>query len=186
MKNTPIIVILVLLLVLIGMLFYRLHSLESRLNHEHHKTEHEHHGHDDDDGAEDEGEDDDEYPLGEKMSKIFYFKNKLGSALNHDNSELSLFYLEEIEEIAEEIVGDDVYHEGVHISVLMQDKLFPAIEHLEAQLENSDAKKAERTDAFENLISSCNSCHKLAEHPFIQVEAPSKDVDGQNFKVAKD
>lgn len=179
MKNTPVIIILVLMLVLIGMLFFRLHHLEKKLHETHHKTEHEHH---EDDGND---EDEHEYPLGEKMSKIFYFKNKLGAAVSHDNQELSLFYLEEIEEIAEEIVEDDVYHEGVHISVLMQDKLFPALEHLEENLKNPEGKKKERKDAFENLISSCNSCHKLAEHPFIQVEVPKDDVDGQNFKVAK-
>lgn len=184
MKNTPIIVVLVLMLILIGMLFYRLHSLEKQIGHEHHKTENEHHGHDnDDDDGEDDEDDDDEYPLGEKMSRFFYFKNKLGTAVRHENQELSLFYLEEIEEIAEGIIGDDVYHEGIHISVLMQDKLMPAIEHLEEELENPSSAK--KQDAFENLVNSCNSCHKLAEHPFIHVEVPKEDIDGQNFNPVK-
>ncbi len=181
MKNTPIIVVLVLMLVLIGMLFYRLHSLEKQLHHKQYKTEHEHHEHDDDDVGDNHEH---EYPLGEKMSKFFYFKNKLGSAIKHENQELSLFYLEEIEEIAEEIIEDDVYHEGVHISVLMLDKLMPAIENMEQELEKPESTK--RVDAFENLVSSCNSCHKLSEHPFIQVEVPTEEIDGQDFDPIKE
>lgn len=178
MKNTPksLIILITLLLVLVGFLMFRIYKLEHQIKGHHPSHQHEAHDHDDDDE-----EEEDEFPLGEKMSKFFYFKNKMGRAIQHNNPELAEFYLEEIEEVAEYIIESDVHHEGVYISSLMQDKLIPALENLETQLEKGD--NAQQRDAFENLVSSCNSCHKLAEHPFINVTVPQEDIDGQNFEV---
>lgn len=155
---------------------FRIYKLEHLIggHHPFHHEMHEQELHEDDD------EEEHEFPLGEKMSKFFYYKNKMGRAIYHKNPELAEFYLEEIEEVAEHIIESDVHHEGIYISSLMQDKLVPALENLETQLKEGD--NTQQMNAFENLISSCNSCHKLAEHPFIHVTVPSSEIDGQDFK----
>jgi len=135
----------------------------------------------DNDEAEQAVPDNDEDPidLGEKMSRFFYFKNKLGVAIRHRNSELAAFYLEEIEEGADRIIDKNVMDEGIHVSNLMEQKLMPAIENMEKNLKSAD--QPAQWEAYTNLVNTCNTCHKLAKHPFVVVKPFEGEIEGQNF-----
>ncbi len=120
-----------------------------------------------------------EFPLVEYMSKMLYYTQKVGMAGKYQNWDLAGFYVHELEESVEVLADSHVVYDGVEVSNLAKN-LEPLIEQLETHVKEGNAVEFPKT--YQTLIRNCNNCHISANKPYIVVEAPQKDFDGQRFK----
>ncbi len=103
---------------------------------------------------------------GEIMLNIQARHIKLWYAGINKNWSLADFSIHEIEEAVEKI---QKYHlekeETKHIAMMV-----PSIEALEKSIKDEDIDSFE--SQFEALTVSCNTCHQLTNHEFIQIKVP--------------
>jgi hypothetical protein len=122
-----------------------------------------------------------EIELGVVMGHIQRYTDKLYFAGLHQNWPLANFYLHELEETTESIIGANVVDDGINVSDLMKTMLEPKIEALEAKVKAKDAAgfKAD----YQLLVNTCNACHAASQHPFIQIIVPEEPTyKNQQFK----
>lgn len=105
------------------------------------------------------------------MHKLQIFSAKLYFAGQEGNQELVDFYLHELEETMEILEDANVVDEGIEISRQISAFGVPAIEYFEKMLEKEGMEAFE--SSYENLITSCNSCHVQTKHPFIKISKPT-------------
>jgi len=113
-----------------------------------------------------------------KMSKLQYFMHKTGLALKAENTRLAGFYVHELEETIEEL-EDFGRYKSHDIGKLTEKLLMPEFEQLEKQVKHGQA--AAQWRAYENVINSCNGCHKATAHEFIRIEFNSANPYMQSF-----
>lgn len=120
------------------------------------------------------------YELAEGMHYLQIYMNKLWFAGLAENTELTNFYLHELEEFMEDIVNRNVMSRGKNVSELMQSMALPQIELLENQLEKGD--KMSFVLGYRGLMNSCNSCHVTVGRPYLVIDIPKNPVlDNQVF-----
>lgn len=117
--------------------------------------------------------------LAEAMSRMQYYTHKLTLSVEAENAELTGFYIHEMEELADEIVGDIPEYEGHEIGRLVESMLVPEIEALEERIDGDDW--AEASASIDDLILSCNNCHTATDHGFVVIERPADNPFMQSF-----
>lgn len=122
-----------------------------------------------------------EFEVAVYMNRLQLYSAKLYFAGEAGNDELAHFYLHELEEVIEEVVEAKISDEGIPVSANMKTYGEPAIKMLEQALENEQGISFE--SAYENLVTSCNSCHIATKHEFIRIRKPqSLPLDNQDFE----
>ena len=107
--------------------------------------------------------------LAAHMDYIQKYSHKLGLSVQGKNKELAEFYLHELEERLERVINETPVYEGYQIAELTETMLIPVLEPLDQQIEKENWEMAEKR--FEEMIITCNSCHKSTDHEFINVTA---------------
>lgn len=120
-----------------------------------------------------------EFPLGEYMGRLLSYTHKLGLAGKYQNWDLAGFYVHELEETIEFLADSNITDDGIEVSKLIKN-LEPLVEQVEKSVKDKNAVDFPAT--YQTLIRNCNNCHISVNKPFIVVEAPQKDIDGQKFK----
>ncbi len=101
------------------------------------------------------------------MGQLQRHSAKLGYAINGHNRPLATFYLEEIDEVLEELmtVEED---DGMPIAHPAGVILAPVLETLENNLA-TEVPWPEITGQYQLMIEACNRCHLATEHGFIEI-----------------
>lgn len=118
-------------------------------------------------------------PLIYHMSFISRYTKKLYFSGEAENWELADIYNHEIEEISEGIIEDNIVHDEVNISELMESMLLPKIERVEEAIDNQDREMFR--ERYNILIQSCNQCHKATNYEAVQVTVPESNPFNQEF-----
>lgn len=115
--------------------------------------------------------------LAEYMSSLQYFTHKTALALDEEYGELAQFYFHEMRATLKLIKQDIPGYEGYNIAQLMEILFDPTIQPFDQSLRNRNWEKARAN--FEELINSCNTCHRATSHGFINV-TPGFDKNPYN------
>ena len=114
--------------------------------------------------------------LGEFMTATQLRHAKLWFAGKDSNWDLAAYEINEIKEGLEDAARLHPNFDGVPVAGMIRSIINPRIEELERVI----------TVAFDELTSSCNSCHAAANKPFIQIQRPTAPpLTNQNFSPAK-
>ena len=103
------------------------------------------------------------------MGEMQRHSTKLGYSIAAKNQPLAGFYLEEIEEMLEEVSAIEE-HDGVVIGQAAQTIFQPVLDPLIAQV--AGASWEESSISYAALIDACNRCHAATEHEFIVILEP--------------
>ncbi|HEX2162518.1 MAG TPA: hypothetical protein VHM02_01075 [Thermoanaerobaculia bacterium] len=116
----------------------------------------------------DEGEHEEEevVELARPMAELHRFATKLGYAIAAGNQPLAGFYLDEVDEVLEE-VGEIEESEGIPIARTAQVIVDPLRAPLRRAVEAGRWPEAQA--AYEALIAGCNRCHAATAHEFLVV-----------------
>lgn len=122
-----------------------------------------------------------ELELAVYMGRLQLYANKLYFAGINENESLYKFYLHEMEEAMETIAdGKVVSDNGIDISANMKAFGEQSLQVLEKKIEEEGFKNFK--SHYNNLISSCNSCHKVSQKGMIVITEPKKPVfDNQDY-----
>lgn len=127
-----------------------------------------------------EHHEEEEYELGEAMTKLHIYLNKLWFAGKNNNWELAAFYTHELEEGLESIVKAKVEEDGLNISQLAQAMTAQPLSALEEAVKAKDVALFEAK--YVDLMNTCNACHQAAKHGFIRLKVPHTPMlDNQDF-----
>lgn len=122
-----------------------------------------------------EPEHDDEHEeLAEYMMRLQWYSNKLYFAGINQNEELTEFYLEELEEVMEEVVHERIMEDGKDISSFMNTYGLSQVENLEPTMVGADS--ATFVTQYNLMIESCNSCHVVSDHRYVKIKAPDAPI----------
>jgi len=121
---------------------------------------------------------DDDVELVQLMSSLQYFSHKLGLSIDSSNKELASFYAHEVEEVLEEAEKVMAY-DGFPVGKMVESTVKPAFEKLEDAVKAANWKQADK--AFDDLVSSCNSCHQATAHGYIKLERRRDNPYMQSF-----
>jgi hypothetical protein len=108
--------------------------------------------------------------LGNLMSQLQYFSQKLGYAIQGRHAELANFYIHELEENTEDLIKYFPDHKNmkkqrVLISQHAKTMLLPVIEKLEEAIKKKNWKEAPAL--YNGMIQQCNACHQITGYGFI-------------------
>ena len=104
------------------------------------------------------------------MTRIQVFHNKLYFAGINKNTRLAQFYLNELEEEMGSIAEAGIFEVDVNISDNIKTYGIKQVEIMRSQLE----KGFETFESdFNNLTTSCNSCHVVTKHDYVQIIVPT-------------
>lgn len=120
-----------------------------------------------------EHEEHEEYELAPKMANFQRFFEKLYFSGQAQNWELAAFYVEELEEGAEEIIKKKVFEDGVNVSEFMKVMFLPSIEKVEQSIKQKDEKNF--SEQMISLSNSCNACHTTTKHEFVKIQIPKQN-----------
>ena len=116
------------------------------------------------------------------MSNMQNQAHKLYFAIESENSELTDFYLHELEEAAEELIEANLVYADQPVGMLTQSMLLPVIEEMEDLLDDGywDRLREKRTV----LTRACNDCHGATGFPSIIItERGEVNPFNQDFRV---
>lgn len=119
--------------------------------------------------------------LGEHMRDIQYYTLKLGLSVQQKNAPLAQFYLHEVNEVYDELNGKQISDAGIDISGLLRKLFQPGLKSMDSVLTQNDT--ARFIPVYTVLIAKCNSCHKAANHPYLVIQMPVGNFNGQDFNV---
>lgn len=148
MKNTILLLVLVLSLAANGVLWHRVTTIEQKL------------------AAQSA-----DYPLGEMMGYMQRYADKLWHAGEAGNWALAEFYRGEIAETEEGIGQAHVTKDGVEVSKLIGTMFPPAIDVVAKAVSARDPGQFRAS--YQTMVATCNACHQAAKHPFIQIATPA-------------
>jgi hypothetical protein len=122
--------------------------------------------------------------LGEFMTATQLRHAKLWFAGKDSNWDLAAYEIDEIKEGLEDAARLHPNFDGVPVADMIRSIINPRIEELERVITAKSLAKF--VVAFDELTSSCNSCHAAANKPFIQIQRPTAPpLTNQNFSPAK-
>lgn len=113
---------------------------------------------------------DHEIELAVVMGRIQRFHQKFWLSVRAGNTELTRFYLHELEEGMEEIAEAGVMEDGIDVSANMRTYGLKVIEQLEDVLEKEGVRALEQQADL--LVNSCNSCHKVSGYGMVMIQVP--------------
>jgi len=102
-----------------------------------------------------------------QMKYIQHWTHKLGLSVEAQNTELVEFYHHELEEGAEELIATIKEYDGYAIADLTESLLLPQIKAFETAEKSGDWNQI--AQAYQTIISSCNSCHQASAHGYIKI-----------------
>lgn len=113
------------------------------------------------------------------MSRIQVFHNKLYFAGINKNKRLAEFYLNEMEEEMGAIVEAGIFEVDVNVSDNIKIYGIKQVEWMRAQIEKGfDSFESD----FNQLTTSCNSCHTVTKHDYVQIAVPTAPIfTNQNY-----
>jgi hypothetical protein len=118
--------------------------------------------------------------LGDMMSNIQSHHSKLWFSGKNENWELADFELHELKEGFEDVKK----HQAGNDEIKMIGMIVPALENLDISIDEKDLKGFEKN--YLMLTNTCNACHKIAKHGFIQIKKPQfQSRHNQEFKKLK-
>jgi hypothetical protein len=117
--------------------------------------------------------------IGELMGRMQYNFVKLGLALQHRNQRLANFYIDEVNEVYDDIASKNITNNGKDISLLITQILKSKKDNLKTVIAANDT--AQFDAAYHAVVVSCNNCHLETNHDFIVIEEPHGDFNGQDF-----
>ncbi len=122
--------------------------------------------------------DEDFVELAPYMTRLQTLTHKLALSLEHDNRELAEFYLYESLEALEDIKTDVPEYRGQPVALLVDRLATPTYKALQAALAKDKQASLEGVsvrskEAFSSLIKSCNQCHVVTQHAFIEIPEKS-------------
>jgi cytochrome c556 len=104
------------------------------------------------------------------MTRIQVFHNKLYFAGINKNTRLAQFYLNELEEEMGSIAEAGIFEVDVNISDNIKTYGIKQVEIMRTQIEKGfDTFESD----FEILTTSCNSCHTVTKHDYVQIMTPT-------------
>lgn len=114
------------------------------------------------------------------MNRIQVFHNKLYFAGINGNTELALFYLDEMEEEMGVIAEAGVFELDANISENIVTYGLKRVETMRKQLKTDPKTFA---SDFEQLTTSCNSCHVISQKAFVKIIIPTSPIfSNQEYK----
>jgi len=113
------------------------------------------------------------------MSQLQHHTHKLNLSIEAENEVLADFYLDEVEEVAEEIARLFPRYDGQPVAELARALLEPRLTALRRALAGSSWEGARA--GFADVIAACNQCHATAAHEFIHIEVTSANPFNQSF-----
>lgn len=105
--------------------------------------------------------------LAEPMSRMQYYSQKFGYAINAENAALADFYLHEMEELAETVQEEIPEYEGHAIGMLTEQLLTPTLRLQREALKAGDWEGTRQN--YLRVIKTCNGCHAATNHGFIVI-----------------
>ncbi|MGQ9863261.1 MAG: hypothetical protein ACUVRD_02085 [Bacteroidia bacterium] len=108
--------------------------------------------------------------LADVMAHFQRFTEKLYWSATAQNWDLAAFYLHELEEASEMAEKARITDEGFPISEMLHNTLAPQWKPLYQTLQ--DRNKEAFLREYQILLSSCNSCHRSTQKPYIRVQMP--------------
>lgn len=165
MKSNLTLVISLIALGVSVLMFFNTHKLKQEMEHAGKKGNHtlpkvEH--------------DDEHEELAEYMLRLQWYSNKLYFAGINGNEDLTEFYLEELEEVMEEVVHERIMEDGKDISSFMNTYGVSQVENLGPTMLGADS--ATFKTQYNLLIESCNSCHVVSDHRYVKIQAPNAPI----------
>jgi len=109
--------------------------------------------------------------LGETMGVIQQHHAKLYYAGTKNNWPLADYELGEIQEGLDDAVKFNPTFKGAPVADLVPSLTKSSLAQVHDAIEKKDRKAF--IDAYNSLSSSCSNCHKAANHPFVQIQAPT-------------
>lgn len=109
--------------------------------------------------------------LGETMGVIQQHHAKLYYAGTKANWPLADYELGEIQEGLEDAVKFNPTFKGAPVADLVPSLTKASLAQVHDAIEKKDKKAF--VEAYNSLSSSCSNCHKAANHPFVQIQAPT-------------
>jgi hypothetical protein len=107
------------------------------------------------------------------MTRIQVFHNKLYYAGINKNTRLVQFYLNELEEEMGSIAEAGIFEVDVNISDNIKTYGIEQIESMRTQIEKGyDSFESD----FDQLTTSCNSCHAVTKHDYVQIVVPTSPI----------
>ena len=113
------------------------------------------------------------------MGHLQTMAHKLNLSIVAENSELSAFYLHEVEEVLEQIEAVFPEHDGYPVSEMVNAFAMRALDPVEDALVAQDWTFA--SQSYGRFVESCNACHTATGHPFIQIKMTSMNPLNQSF-----
>lgn len=115
------------------------------------------------------------------MGRLQIYMNKMYFAGKEENKALFKFYLNEMNEGMSEISKGKVTMDGVDISGNMDGFGLPSLKVIEKRIGEEGFKNFD--EHYNNLITACNSCHKVSKKGFISITVPKAPIfDNQVYK----
>ena len=113
------------------------------------------------------------------MTRLQYFSHKLGLAIDSGNKDLQHFYAHEVEEQIE-AVSEVEQLDGIEVSKLTAQFLVPKFENLEDAVKAGEPAAVDT--AYDEMLESCNDCHRASQRQFIKVERRTDNPYMQSFE----
>jgi hypothetical protein len=118
------------------------------------------------------------------MERMQTYTHKLQLSIDARNAPLADFYLHELEETTEFVVGNIERYREFPVAELVKEMLLPMIEQLEEVLEEREWAASEAR--FTDLIRACNGCHQFTGRGFIHIAPAVGNPFAQDFSVTGD
>ncbi len=125
------------------------------------------------------GEGETEPKLATFMGHLLTMAHKLNLSIVAENSELSAFYLHEVDEVLEQIEALFPDHDGYPVGEMVTAFAMRALGPVDAALSAKDWTLT--SQSYGRFVESCNACHGATGHPFIRVTMTSMNPFNQNF-----
>lgn len=110
--------------------------------------------------------------LGEIMGVIQQHHAKLYYAGTKNNWPLADYELGEIQEGLEDAVKFNPTFKGAPVADLVPSLTKASLAQVHDAIDKKDKKAF--LEAYNSLSTSCSNCHKAANHPFVQIQAPTE------------
>lgn len=119
--------------------------------------------------------------LGEIMGVIQQHHAKLYYAGSNSNWPLADYELGEIQEGLDDAIKYYPTFKGTPVAQLIPSLTKASLDQVHMAIEKKNEKSF--VAAYNSLATACSSCHKAANHPFVQIQTPTDaQFSDQNFK----
>ncbi len=117
------------------------------------------------------------------MGELQRLTHKLNLSVNAKNEKLIDFYRHESLALLEEIQNELPIYEELPVALYIDRFAYPAYEALEHALKKETKKNNEKSlnKAMQQIIDSCNHCHKVTHFEFLKIVETKSNPFNQSF-----